>query len=117
MPQHFVRLCLSDRAVRAAVQQDAVVAGFIVLNDRVACAHLLQYADVVGTHAHSRQFLQQEAAVLADCARHAGLRARTRQRDRLIETLAAAEYLQRIRRERFARLHKMIHPVGIVDIQ
>ena len=117
MLQCFVHLCFGDRAVRAAVQQDAVIPLAVVLDDGAAGAFVLRDAHIFRVHACGLQFFQQEAAVFAGRARHPGLRARARQRYGLVQPLAAAEHLQGFRRKRLALADKVVDPVGIVNVE
>ena len=72
--------------------------------------------DVLEIDALLFERFKQKIAVRTDRARHGGFESRARQRDRLIEALAAAEQLHAVRRQRFARADKVPDRVGAIDV-
>ena len=115
--QHPVDLLAARAVVRAAEDKDAVIAIRVVLDDGVARAHAGQHVDMPGVHPGAVQLGQQETAVLPDGARKRHVEACARERDGLVEPLAAAEEAQFRTGEGLPPLHEMRHGVGIINIQ
>ena len=115
--KHLIDEITVDGTVRAGVQHNAVVAAGIVLDDGVAAAHII--AHYHRGHAHRAGFEQvaQEHAVPSYLAGMVHIGAGTSQCDRLIQSLASGEHVERMRGDGLAFGRKMIHPVHIVDVQ
>ena len=115
MGKHLVHKRVRELMVGAAVENDAVLPGFVHLNDGVAvCA--LAIADKFDMHARGRHFFAQKLSLAADEARVVDLCAGAGQRNGLVQALAAAADGKLRAAKRFAGPDKMLHLIDVVDI-
>ena len=114
--ERFNHLFFAYKAVCAAIQQNAVFAAFLHLDDGVS-GRSGNGPYIPRVHTLIPQKVQKKHTVRADAACVKHLRARTRQRHRLVEPLAADIALHGCCGARFARLHKPINAVDIVYVQ
>jgi len=113
--EHLVDPALRELLVRAAVGDDAVLAVLVDLDDRVAARAFAGFHEV-GVHALLAQLFSQESALLPDDADMVRPRARLRQRDGLVEPLAAAADREGFARLRLAGLDVVLHLIDVVDV-
>ena len=113
--QDLVGIVLRNLAVGAAVENDAVLPAALDLNDRVTVRAFAQPHET-GIHARFLHFIEQELAFGSIKPRMVDLRTRLRQRNRLVESLAAAAGRQRRTGRGFAGSYKMLHLIDIVNV-
>ena len=113
--QDLVGIVLRNLAVGAAVENDAVLSAALDLNDRVTVRAFAQPHEA-GIHARFLHFIEQELAFGSIKPRMVDLRTRLRQRNRLVESLAAAAGRQRRAGRGFAGSDKMLHLIDIVNV-
>ena len=102
--------------ISAAEKQNAVLPVPVDLNYRVT-ARGFTLCNKRSVNAVVAQKRNEAAAVRADTARVADLRARTGERDGLVESLAAAEIAKLRRCSRLAGAHDMIDRIDHINIQ
>ena len=95
--------------------EDRYHAARLDLNDRVTVRAFAQPHET-GIHARFLHFIEQELAFGSIKPRMVDLRTRLRQRNRLVESLAAAAGRQRRTGRGFAGSYKMLHLIDIVNV-
>ena len=115
--QHPIRHFPGNGTIGPAVKHDAVISAMVVLDDGTSGLLIFQHRDQLCMHARIFQAIQQEQAVLAYGPGVIGLRACAGEGHGLIKSLSPAENVHFFRSKGLPLLHKMGHPIGIVDIQ
>ena len=114
--ENLFQIAVRQLAVRAAPDENAVFALGIDLDDRVTGGRV-GFEKVADVNAGLFEQVDEKTAVRADRTGVNDVRACTRRRERLIETLAARENRAALRGDGFAGADKLLDGVNVINVQ